>query len=403
MLRFKVKRFDRNEMKYTCKYSKRIVVLFVLLSAVPTVMGQSAEYVKRVVCELSDGGMYGRSCAHKGDSVAAEYIAGQLREMGVKPLAEGYMQRYLTDLYSVDGECSLTINGRQLKPYDEFRIVPSRTLSSKLLDESAWQTEKDGVTFVAVNQLSMQVPIAPSESYNTHWYVQVLESAVKGKPRKIKPNITVTRHRDYVTQNMCGYIEGESDSTVVFTAHYDHLGMMGDKVCFHGAHDNASGVASVLGIAKYYSTIGKKPYYTTVFMLFSGEEAGLQGSKYAVEHPLVDLKKTKLVVNLDLLCGGAEGIMIVNGKGEETQPFVKRMQEYNEREKLLPEIKLRDNAANSDHWWFSQYCPAIFIYTLGGRYGDYHSPYDTCDKCGIEDSYEKVMRVVLSSILNCEL
>ncbi|MBO4752563.1 MAG: M28 family peptidase [Bacteroidales bacterium] len=387
-------------MKYTCKYSKRIVVLFVLLSAVPTAMGQSAEYVKRVVCELSDGGMYGRSCAHNGDSLAAEYIAGQLREMGVKPLAEGYMQRYLTDLYSVDGECSLSINGRQLKPYDEFRIVPSRTLSSKVLDESAWQTEKDGVTFVAVKQLSMQVPIAPSEAYSTHWYVQVLESVVKGKPRKIKQNITVTRHRDYWMQNVVGYIEGETDSVVMFTAHYDHLGMMGEKVCFHGAHDNSSGVASVLGIAKHYSTMGKRPKYTMAFMLFSGEEAGLLGSKYAVEHPLVDFKKTKLVVNLDLLCGGAEGIMIVNGKGEETQPYVKRMQEFNEKEKLLPEIKLRDNAANSDHWWFSQYCPAIFIYTLGGRYGDYHSPYDTCDKCGIEDSYEKVMRVVLSSILN---
>ena len=39
---------------------------------------------------------------------------------------------------------------------------------------------------------------------------------------------------------------------------------------------------------------------------------------------------------------------------------------------------------------------AIFIYTLGGRYGDYHSPYDTCDKCGIEDSYEKVVSVILN-------
>ncbi|MBO4589042.1 MAG: M28 family peptidase [Bacteroidales bacterium] len=383
-------------MKYTCKYSKRIVALLVLLSSVPTVMGQSAEYVKRVVCELSDEGMYGRSCAHKGDSLAAEYIAGQLREMGVKPLAEGYMQKYLTDLYSVDGECSLSINGRQLKPYDEFRIVPIRTWTGSLWSNSSWQQKSDGIVYMAVKQLSMQVPIKPSADDLLQWYVQVLDSSELFQPRKIEGVMHVNLHRDYVTQNVCGYIEGESDSTVVFTAHYDHLGMMGDKVCFHGAHDNASGVASVLGIAKHYSTMGKKPHYTTVFMLFSGEEAGLQGSKYAVEHPLVDLKKTKLVVNLDLLCGGAEGIMIVNGKGEETQPFVKRMQAFNEKEQLLPEIKLRDNAANSDHWWFSQHCPAIFIYTLGGRYGDYHSPYDTCDKCGIEDSYEKVVRVILN-------
>ncbi|MCR4810993.1 MAG: M28 family peptidase, partial [Bacteroidales bacterium] len=181
-----------------------------------------------------------------------------------------------------------------------------------------------------------------------------------------------------------------------FTAHYDHLGMMGDKVCFHGAHDNASGVATVLDIARRYGL--SKPHYTLVFCFFSGEEAGLLGSSYMVQHPLFDLKKVRLLVNLDLLCGGSEGFMVVNGKAENTTPFVNRMKARNEERHLLPEIKLRDNAANSDHWWFSKECPAIFIYTLGGRYGDYHSPYDTCDKCGIEDNYEKVLQVILAAI-----
>ena len=110
------------------------------------------------------------------------------------------------------------------------------------------------------------------------------------------------------------------------------------------------------------------------------------------------MKKVSLLINLDLLCGGSEGFMVVNGKADNTTPFIDKMKAFNEREHLLPEIKLRDNAANSDHWWFSKECPAIFIYTLGGRYGEYHSPYDTCDKCGIEDSYDKVLRVILSAI-----
>ena len=53
----------------------------------------------------------------------------------------------------------------------------------------------------------------------------------------------------YRSQNVCGYIPGETDSMIVFTAHYDHLGMSGDTI-FYGAHDNASGTAAVLDLAR---------------------------------------------------------------------------------------------------------------------------------------------------------
>ena len=52
----------------------------------------------------------------------------------------------------------------------------------------------------------------------------------------------------YQSQNVCGYIPGETDSMIVFTAHYEHLGMSGDTI-FYGAHDNASGTAAVEGQA----------------------------------------------------------------------------------------------------------------------------------------------------------
>ena len=53
----------------------------------------------------------------------------------------------------------------------------------------------------------------------------------------------------YRSQNVCGYIPGEVDSMIVFTAHYEHLGMHGDTI-FPGAHDNASGVAAVMDLAR---------------------------------------------------------------------------------------------------------------------------------------------------------
>ena len=378
---------------------KRCLLFLVFLAIFGYGWAQSAGYVKEIVCRLSAADMRGRGYSQGGDSIAADFIAGELKRHGVKAFGGSYLQPYEIDIYSIDGPCQLVVDGVELKPYDEFRVLPLRRMDAKLTESCRWSKKVGEVSFVGVDKLDMAVPITPYTFHPSHpYFVEVLDTVRRRAPRKIEHNILVTPHYFHKTQNVCGYIEGESDSTVVFTAHYDHLGMMGDFVCFHGAHDDASGVASVLDVARMFGL--SKPHYTLVFCLFSGEEAGLLGSSYMAQHAPFDLKKVRLLVNLDLLCGGAEGFMVVNGKAEVTQPFVRRMQAFNEREGLLPEIKLRDNAANSDHWWFSQQCPAIFIYTLGGRYGEYHSPYDTCDKCGIEDSYEKVMRVVLSSIMD---
>ena len=181
----------------------------------------------------------------------------------------------------------------------------------------------------------------------------------------------------YRSQNVCGYLPGATDTMVVFTAHYEHLGMNGDTL-FPGAHDNASGTAAVLDLAR---SAGNK--YTYVFLLFGGEESGLVGSHYFADNPLLNFSKVKVLVNLDLFCGGDEGLMVVNANSAETKPFVDLLQRINDLHGFTPKIGRRDNAPNSDHYWLSAHCPAIFIYTLGGPYGGYHSPTDTCDGCGL--------------------
>ncbi len=375
---------------------KRCYLFLVFLAIFGCAWAQSAEYVKEIVCRLSSDDMKGRGYSLGGDSLAARFLVSELMKHGVKPFGDSFMQYYPLDVYTIDGQCRLNLDGKELKPYDEFKLKPMRGVTSEWLEKSRWQKEVSGIWYVGVEKLGMSVPLTPFENMRKPYVVEVLDTVHSSAPKNIKSDITVTPRIGYISQNVCGYIEGETDTMVVFTAHYDHLGMMGDKVCFHGAHDNASGVATVLDIARSYAS--SKPRYTLVFCFFSGEEAGLLGSSYMAQHPLFDLKKVRLLVNLDLLCGGSEGFMVVNGKADNTSPFVGKMMSYNEKWHLLPEIKLRDNAANSDHWWFSNLCPAIFIYTLGGRYGDYHSPYDTCDLCGIEDSYENVLRVILAAI-----
>ncbi len=184
----------------------------------------------------------------------------------------------------------------------------------------------------------------------------------------------------YRSQNVCGYIPGETDSMIVFTAHYEHLGMHGDTI-FFGAHDNASGTAAVLDLARMCNQ--QRGRYTYVFLFFGGEESGLIGSGYFADMPLIKMNKVKLLVNIDLFCGGDEGLMVVNANAKETKPYVDLLEQLNEQRHYAAKIGRCDNARNSDHYYLSQDCPAIFIYTLGGPYGGYHSPTDTCDGCGL--------------------
>lgn len=196
----------------------------------------------------------------------------------------------------------------------------------------------------------------------------------------------------YRSQNVCGYIPGEVDTMIVFTAHYEHLGMKDDTI-YYGAHDNASGTAAVVDLARMAG--GQRGHYTYVFLLFGGEESGLVGSRHFVDNPLIDLSKVKLLINIDLFCGGDEGLMVVNANSRETAPYVDRLQQINDRHGFAAKVSRRDNAANSDHYWFAPHCPAIFIYTLGGPYGGYHSPTDTCEGCGL-GNYHAFMSLLRS-------
>ncbi len=208
---------------------------------------------------------------------------------------------------------------------------------------------------------------------------------------RTKPPIVKAGYR---SQNICGYIPGEVDTMIVFTAHYEHLGMNGDTV-FHGAHDNASGTAAVMDLARMANQ--QRGHYTYVFLLFGGEESGLVGSRWFAEHPLISLAKVKLLVNIDLFCGGDDGLMVVNANSRETATYVDLLQRINDLQGLTPKIGRRDNAANSDHYWFTGECPAIFIYTLGGPFGGYHSPTDTCEGCGLAN-YHRHMTLLRAFI-----
>jgi aminopeptidase YwaD len=172
-------------------------------------------------------------------------------------------------------------------------------------------------------------------------------------------------HENYKTQNVAGYIEGTSgsDSTIVITAHYDHLGNFGKYTYFAGANDNASGVAMMLNLAQHYSE--SRPEYTTIFISFSAEELELKGSRFFTSNPLTDLSKIKFLINFDLAGTGSEGIRVVNGSVF-TDKF-NLLTELNQQNNLLPKVDIRGPACNSDHCpFYERGVPCFYIYTQGG-------------------------------------
>jgi Zn-dependent M28 family amino/carboxypeptidase len=131
-------------------------------------------------------------------------------------------------------------------------------------------------------------------------------------------------HKQIVSHNIIGRIRGarRPDETVIYSAHWDHLGVgapdaKGDKI-FNGAVDNASGVADVLEIARAYAS-GARPDRSVVFLITTSEEKNLLGSLYYTTHPPYPLETTVADINIDALdADGPSHDIAVRGGSETT-------------------------------------------------------------------------------------
>ncbi|WP_447640987.1 MULTISPECIES: M28 family metallopeptidase [Chitinophagaceae] len=131
---------------------------------------------------------------------------------------------------------------------------------------------------------------------------------------------TVTRNKSH---NVIGKITGSKypDEYIIFTAHWDHLGIgtpdkNGDSI-YNGALDNASGTAGLLEFAQAWKDQEKAPERTIIFLAVTGEEQGLLGSAYYAKNPVYPVEKTVANLNVDELnnYGKTKDITII-GKGQ---------------------------------------------------------------------------------------
>lgn len=196
---------------------------------------------------------------------------------------------------------------------------------------------------------------------------------------------------DVPAHNVVGVIEGSDpvlkNENIIIGAHYDHLGRGGEGSLaprsgeiHHGADDNASGTAGVLELARIFSAQRAKLKRTLVFIAFSGEEEGLLGSNYYVNHPLVPLDKTVAMINMDMIGRMKDRKLVVGGVGTAKEWRQLLTVPNGDFELTLNE----DGYGPSDHSsFYSKQVPVLFFWT--GTHSDYHKPSDTFDKINYND------------------
>lgn len=378
------------------------------------------EQVKELTKTLCSPEFHGRGYVYGGDSIAAEFIANEFRKAGLQtlPKYDSYFQRFSFPVNTFPGVASFTQNGKTLEIGKDILPDPAcpkftgtlkikKIHASLILDEESLMTEIQAVisgseyNCIAIDyqhisadtmklvggfkyQLAQFIPVIAITDKKFTWSVsgEQLKYPVfelKADSYVDNANIEVKLFakliEKHTARNVIAYLPAKKKSkkTIFFTAHYDHLGRLGEKTYFPGANDNASGTAMIISLAHYFT---KNPIdYNIVFIAFAGEEAGLIGSKYFVDNPLFKLKNIDFLINLDIMGSGEDGITVVNGSIYEDH--FNLLTEINAEKKYLTQIKKRGYAANSDHYWFSDAgVPAIFIYTMGSN-SHYHDIFDT--------------------------
>ena len=416
----------------------RLILSFILLLSF-TSFAQK-EYAKQIIDTLCSPHFDGRGYVNQGDVRAAEFIVNEITEIGLK----SFKGKTFTQTYSfgvntfphpiqvilgedtlvpgadylvnpISGSAQGTFNLVELNRENYFttyggkinfkEMDPSQTvfvfnfldLADKELEKKLNALTYEATKYFPIISITNQKQMYSVARNYSNYPLITVDSVAYHQASTASVKINNTFIPQYQTKNIIGYIPGKKKKKyIVLSAHYDHLGRMGAATYFPGANDNASGVAMLLSMAKYY--MANKPKYSIVFCFFSGEEAGLLGSDYFVSHSYFPLNKVKFVLNVDIMGGAEEGVTVVNGTKHEKE--YQQLVEINERYKLIEQVKKRGPSANSDHYFFSENgVPAFFIYSMGSV-KNYHDIHDSAENTPLNkfDEVQQLLQLFIAQL-----
>ena len=303
--------------------SIRYLIVLLLLIGCAITYEINENDVSRIIKTLSSDEMQGRTINSSGIDRAANFIAAEFESMGLQQLdgVDFFKQTFTIKSASI-AKTSLIINDT---------LIPHSSCFMQLSDDSiVWIGQNNPevrfigkeddfrrITGEALESASDLLLIVSNDHKNLfkRYYSHFSQPKMFLDENKNKANVVfvladvekvetlkveATRILEPIQlTNLIGVIEGKRpDEMVLFSAHYDHLGIgqsVGGDSIYNGANDDASGVTAVIELARYFQSQAK-PERTLVFVVFTAEEVGGYGSQYFSKQ----LNPSKIVAMLNI-------------------------------------------------------------------------------------------------------
>jgi len=384
---------------------------------------------------LASDKLEGRRAGTAGEKLAGEYIVQKFQEAGLQPKgSDGFFQSFeIYDGKQINSATHFIINQNHLTVEKDFFPFPfSQNISIEALPAIAVQEadmpwfydlketleeNKNNPHFDLNEYIRNNAKKAKSRGataiilYNTSSIDDNLKFDSKDRTEKLDiPVVYVSKdaakkyfsdqtatldikikvdvgEKKRTGRNVIGYLDNGAERTVILGAHYDHLGYgednnsmlrTGEKQIHNGADDNASGTAALIELARILKN-AKQKNNNYLFIAFSAEEVGLNGSKYFTEHSTIDFSKVNYMINMDMVgrLNDSSNTVTIGGYG--TSPQWSSL--INVSDKKNPFTIRIDSSGTgpSDHTsFYRKDIPVLFFFT--GLHTDYHKPSDDFDK-----------------------
>lgn len=394
---------------------------------------------------LADDKLEGRRTGTNGEKLAMEYISSEFQKIGIQPKGtNGFYQPFaIYDGKQIDPSTHFIINNNHLVlEKDFFPLAFSSNISMEALPSITVQEadmpwfydlkigleenksnphfdlndyirsnvkkakERGASTIILFNSSSIDDQL----QFNSKDRSEILDIPVlyvkKDVATKYFADETATLDikikvqigdKNRTGNNIVGFIDNGLATTVVLGAHFDHLGFgedgnsmirTGEKLIHNGADDNASGTAALIELARMLKN-SKQKNNNYLFIAFSGEELGLNGSKFFTENPTIDLKSINYMINMDMVGRLNDSTKVLTVGGFGTSPSWSSLVNINPKKSSLV-IKIDSSGTGpSDHAsFYRKDIPVLFFFT--GLHTDYHKPSDDAEKV----NYVGEMRII---------
>jgi hypothetical protein len=393
------------------------------------------EYLKSEVGFLASDELKGRRAGDPGETLAANFISSKFKEVGLTPKGDNadFFQYFtINDGKLISPTTFLTINSIKLEAGNDFYPLAFTKNGSVKGEFSPGLHEKDQPWMVDLaesleenkenphfdinNSINDKIKSAKEKGasfvlfFNSKNGSDVLKFDAKDRSEiaPIPVAYLTTKGRDKIlkeptdsyfidaqlsvepkirkSKNVIGYLDNQAQYTIIIGAHYDHLGYGedgnsmirgGDASIHNGADDNASGTSSMIELA-FQLKGNKAKHYNYLFIAFSAEELGLNGSKYFVENPTISLNSVNYMINMDMVGRMNDSTKTITIGGYGTSPSWQNMIASVKKKSF--NVKFDSSGTGpSDHTsFYRKDIPVLFFFT--GLHTDYHKPSDDADK-----------------------